>query len=88
VVSGGGDLVARSVLGPALAVAALSTAVPYSAEISALRWIPAGTFGVLMSLEPAVAALVGLIALGQGLAAAEVIGIGCVVVASAGAVPL
>jgi inner membrane transporter RhtA len=86
IATGGNDLTAWGTIGAALAVAVLSTAIPYSAEIEALRWIPAGTFGVLMSLEPAVAALVGLIALGQGLAAAEVAGIACVVIASAGAV--
>jgi inner membrane transporter RhtA len=86
IATGGSDLTASETIMAALAVAVLSTAIPYSAEIEALRWIPAGTFGVLMSLEPAVAALVGLIALGQGLAPAEVAGITCVVIASAGAV--
>lgn len=84
--TGGGDLVAWSVLGPALGVAVLSTAIPYSAEIEALRHLPAATFGVLMSLEPAMAALVGLVALSQGLDAGEVTGIALVVIASAGAV--
>jgi inner membrane transporter RhtA len=84
--TGGGELASWGTLGAALAVAVLSTAIPYSAEIEALRWIPAGTFGVLMSLEPAVAALVGLVALSQGLAASEVAGIACVVIASVGAV--
>jgi inner membrane transporter RhtA len=60
--------------------------VPYSAEIEALRSIPAGTFGVLMSLEPAVAALIGFLAIDQGLSGSELAGIGCVVIASAGAV--
>jgi inner membrane transporter RhtA len=82
----GGDLASPSVLGAALVVAALSTAVPYSAEIEALRSIPAGTFGVLMSLEPAVAALIGFLAIDQGLSGSELAGIGCVVIASAGAV--
>jgi inner membrane transporter RhtA len=85
-VTSGGDLTGGGILAAAAAVAVLSTAIPYSAEIEALRWIPAGTFGVLMSLEPAVAALVGLATLGQGMAASEVAGIACVVVASAGAV--
>ena len=52
-----------------LAVAVLSSAIPYSLELEALRRLPKGTFGVLMSLEPAVAALVGLVVLGQGLSA-------------------
>ena len=67
------------------AVALLSSAIPYSLELEALRRLPKGTFGVLMSLEPAVAALVGLIALGQDLSANEVVAIGLVVAASAGA---
>ena len=54
----------------------LSSVIPYSLELEALRRIAVGTFGVLMSLEPAVAALIGLVALGQGLATVDVIGIG------------
>ena len=63
----------------------LSSAIPYSLELEALRRLPAGTFGVLMSLEPAVAATIGFVALGQDLAAAELVAIALVVVASAGA---
>jgi inner membrane transporter RhtA len=63
----------------------LSSAIPYSLELEALRRLPKGTFGVLMSLEPAVAALVGLVALGQDLSANEVVAIALVVSASAGA---
>ena len=62
----------------------LSSVIPYSLEMEALRRIAVGTFGVLMSMEPAVAALIGLIALGQGLATFDVVGIGLVVLASAG----
>ena len=62
----------------------LSSVIPYSLELEALRRIAVGTFGVLMSMEPAVAALIGLIALGQGLATLDVVGIALVVVASAG----
>jgi threonine/homoserine efflux transporter RhtA len=54
-------------------------------ELEALRRVPAKVFGIWMSLEPAVAALVGLVMLGQSLAAREWAAIGCVVVASAGA---
>jgi inner membrane transporter RhtA len=68
-----------------LAVAMLSSAIPYSLELEALRRLPRGTFGVLMSLEPAVAAAVGFVALDQGLAANEVAAIALVVAASAGA---
>jgi inner membrane transporter RhtA len=85
IAAGGTELVAPGVLGAALAVAMLSTVIPYASEIEALRWIPPSPFGVLMSLEPAVAALIGFLALDQGLAAVEVLAIGCVVIASAGA---
>jgi inner membrane transporter RhtA len=82
----GTDLVDPAVLGAGAAAAVLSTVIPYAAEIEALRRIPPAPFGVLMSLEPAVAALVGLIALGQGLRAGEALGIAFVVVASVGAI--
>lgn len=83
---GGSELVAPGVLGAGLAIALLSTVIPYSAEIEALRRIPPAPFGVLMSLEPAVAALVGFIALDQGLDIAEAAGIALVVIASIGAI--
>jgi inner membrane transporter RhtA len=44
----------------------LSSAIPYSLELNALRRLSTATFGVLMSLEPAAAALAGAIVLGQG----------------------
>jgi inner membrane transporter RhtA len=84
--AGGTELVAPGVLGAAFAVAMLSTVIPYASEIEALRWIPPSPFGVLMSLEPAVAALVGFVALDQGLAAGELVGMALVVAASIGAV--
>jgi inner membrane transporter RhtA len=80
----GGDLLDPGAAAVGAATAVLSSVIPYSLELEALRRIAVGTFGVLMSLEPAVAALIGLIALDQGLASVEVIGIGLVVVASAG----
>jgi len=85
IVSGGGDLFDPSLLGVGLAVALLSSAIPYSLELEALRRLPENTFGVLMSLEPAVAALVGLAFLGQALSGREVAAIALVVIASAGA---
>ncbi len=84
--AGGSELVAPAVLGAGAAAAVLSTVVPYASEIEALRRIPPAPFGVLMSLEPAVAALVGLIALDQGLGAGEIAGIALVVIASIGAI--
>jgi inner membrane transporter RhtA len=80
-----GDLADPGVLAAGLAIAVLSSAIPYSVELEALRVLPRGTFGVLMSLEPAVAATVGLVVLGQDLAAREVVAIALIVAASAGA---
>jgi inner membrane transporter RhtA len=84
--AGGSELVAPAVLGAGLAIALLSTVIPYAAEIEALRRIPPAPFGILMSLEPAAAALVGFIALDQRLDFAEVAGIALVVIASIGAI--
>jgi inner membrane transporter RhtA len=66
-------------------VAMLSSAIPFSLELEALRKIPARIFGVLMSLEPAVAALAGLIVLGERLGIRAVVAIVFVTVAAAGA---
>jgi inner membrane transporter RhtA len=84
IAAGGADLLDARVIAIGAAVALLSSAIPYSLELEALRRLRVGVFGVLMSLEPAIAALVGLAALQQGLAVAEVTGIVCVVAASAG----
>ncbi len=85
VAGGGGALGDPGLLAVGLAVAVLSSAIPYSLELEALRRLQKGTFGVLMSLEPAVAALVGLAVLGQDLSATETVAIVLVVAASAGA---
>jgi inner membrane transporter RhtA len=85
IADGGADLLDPALLAIAFAVAMLSSAIPYSLELEALRRLPQGTFGVLMSLEPAVAAVIGYLILDQGLAAREVAAIAFVVVASAGA---
>ena len=63
----GGDLFDPGAAAVGAATGVLSSVIPYSLELEALRRIAVGTFGVLMSMEPAVAALIGLIALGQGL---------------------
>jgi inner membrane transporter RhtA len=63
-------------------VAVLSTALPYSLELQALRRLDTRVFGVLLSLEPAVAALAGFVLLGQRLSPVEIAGIGLVVLAS------
>jgi inner membrane transporter RhtA len=82
---GGGSLLAPAVLAVGAGVGLLSSAIPYALEIEALRRLPAQVFGVLMSLEPAVAALVGFVALSQGLGGEEALAICLVVLASAGA---
>ncbi len=84
-VTGGDELLSGEILAAGFAVAMLSSAIPYSLELEALRRLPEATFGVLMSLEPAVAATVGFVGLDQGLAANEVVAIALVVVASFGA---
>jgi inner membrane transporter RhtA len=81
----GSELLRPELLGAVLAVALASSVLPYSLELEALRRLPKRVFGVLMSLEPAVAALAGFAVLGQDLAARDWISIGLVVVASAGA---
>lgn len=78
-------LASAGVLAAGLGVAVLSSAVPYSLELAALRRLRAGTFGVLLSLDPAVAALSGWLVLGQRLGWSEWLAIGCVVSASAAA---
>ncbi len=67
------------------AVGMLSSAIPYSLELEALRRMATAVFGVLMSLEPAMAALAGWLILGQSLSARTLVGIGLVVAASIGA---
>jgi inner membrane transporter RhtA len=85
IADGGGNLLVPWVLAAGLAVGLLSSAIPYTLELEALRRMPAGVFGVLMSLEPAMAATAGFIALGEDLSAQEVVAIALVVAASAGA---
>ena len=85
VADAGADLLHPGVLAAGLGVALLSSVLPYTVELEALRRLPERTFGVLLSLEPAVAALVGLIVLDQHLLGREVVAIALVVAASAGA---
>jgi len=66
-IEGGSALTHGSVLGGGVAVALLSSLIPYSLEIVALRRLSAAAFGLLMSLEPAAAALAGLLVLSQTL---------------------
>jgi inner membrane transporter RhtA len=82
----GDELLDVEVLLIGAAVAMLSSAIPYSAELEALRLMPEHVFGVLLSLEPAVAALAGYLVLDQELGARELVGIAFVMAATAGAV--
>ena len=84
VLSAGSDLLSAEVLAIGAAVALLSSVIPYSLETEALRRIPARVFSVLMSLEPAVAALAGFLVLGQRLGARELVAIALVIAASIG----
>lgn len=83
IAQGGAQLLDPWVLALGVAVGVLSSAVPYALEFLALRRLPASTFGILMSLEPAVAATAGLLLLGEGLQLVQVVGIALVCVASA-----
>jgi len=84
--SGGhGSVLRLGVLGTGAAIGLLSSVIPYRLELEALRRIPARVFGIWMSLEPAVAALVGLVLLSEALAAREWAAIACVMAACVGA---
>ena len=85
VVQAGGALLHPRLLVLGACVALLSSVIPYSLETDALRRMPAHVFGVLMSLEPVVAAIAGLVVLGQRLSTTDVAAIALVVVASTGA---
>ena len=74
-----------AVLAEGAAIGVLSSVVPYWLELEVLRRIPTRIFGVWMSLEPAVAALIGLLLLNQRLSLVEWLAIGCVILACAGA---
>jgi inner membrane transporter RhtA len=85
ITEGGSNLLSLRSLAIGAAVGILSSAIPYSLELEALRRIATNVFGVLMSLEPAVAALAGFILLSQGLSVRELGGMALVVAASVGA---
>src|SRR5438477_1020826 len=82
-------VVGKPLLNPAIlpigiSVAILSGAFPYSLEMIGLKRLPAHTFGVLMSVEPALGALIGRILLREKLALLQIIAIACVIAASVG----
>jgi inner membrane transporter RhtA len=80
----GALLLKPEILPTALGVAFLSSAMPYSLEMYAMTRLPARTFGILMSLDPALAAVSGLFLLGERLSFMQWSAIGCIVLASAG----
>ncbi|MFF7092452.1 DMT family transporter [Streptomyces rubradiris] len=85
-VADSGTALARPwILVAGLGVALLSSVIPYSLDLEALRKVPPHVFGVLMSLEPAMAALIGLVVLQESLHWTQWIAVLCVVAASAGA---
>lgn len=86
VITAGPAIVDPRWLGLGLAVALLSSAIPYALELLALRRLPESAFGVLMSLAPATAALAGFVLLGQSLTPFDIVAMGMVIAASAGAV--
>ncbi|WP_034414389.1 EamA family transporter [Deinococcus marmoris] len=84
VAQAGTALLAPGVLLTGLGVAALSSALPYSLEMRALRLVPPRIFGVMMSIEPAMGAVCGLLFLGEMLLGLQWLAIACVIFASAG----
>lgn len=82
---GGSALTDPRILLVGAAVGLLSSVIPYTCELVALRSLRPATFGILMSLEPAAAALAGLVVLGELLTPVQLAAMACVVAASVGA---
>ncbi|AZI25059.1 DMT family transporter [Pedobacter sp. G11] len=82
--SGGLNQLSPKLLGLGASLALLSSAIPFTLEINALKQLPARTFSILMSLEPAMAALAAFVFLQEYLSLTECIAVACVVIASAG----
>ena len=82
---GGSALLKPIVLGVGLAVAVLNTVLPYSLEFAAMKRVPPRIFGILVSIEPAIAALVGFLFLGEQLNLQTLLAIVCVTAAAIGA---
>ncbi|MFM7427487.1 MAG: EamA family transporter [Elainella sp.] len=83
--AGGSGLWSPSLLLFGFGVALLSSALPYSLELEALRWMPVQVFGVLLSLEPVAAAATGFLVLGETLSLRAMLAILLVTIAAAGA---
>jgi inner membrane transporter RhtA len=85
VAAGGAAMFRPAVLAIGAAIGILSSVIPYRLELEALRRMPTRLFGVWMSMEPAVAALIGLVMLDQHLTGLEWLAICFVMIACAGA---
>ncbi|WP_179851057.1 EamA family transporter [Streptomyces sp. TLI_55] len=86
IVESGTKLLDPTTIALGSAVAVLSSVLPYTLELIALRRLPASTFAILMSLEPAIAATAGFLVLSQSLSATEAVAIALVIAASMGVV--
>ncbi|WP_405899195.1 EamA family transporter [Streptomyces sp. NBC_00727] len=86
IMDAGSRLLVPTTLGLGAAVALLSSVLPYTLELIALRRLPAPTFAILMSLEPAIAAMAGFLVLDQALSTTDALAIALVIGASMGAV--
>jgi len=84
IVQAGTRLLGPLALGIGLVVALLSSVIPYSFEIVALRRVTPRAFGILLSMDPALAAIAGLVVLGQHLGGSEILALVLVVIANAG----
>lgn len=82
--SGGFNQLNPKLLGLGAALALLSSAIPFTLEINALKQLPSRTFSILMSLEPAMAALAAFVFLKEQLNFTECMAVACVVIASTG----
>ncbi|MFE9845982.1 EamA family transporter [Streptomyces goshikiensis] len=86
VLEAGSDLLLPGTLALGVGVAVLSSVLPYTLELLALRRLPAPTFAILMSLEPAIAAAAGFLVLHQAMSGLDALAIALVIAASMGAV--
>ena len=84
VAEAGVKLLTPSILLFGLMVAAISSALPYSLEMLALRRLPPATFGIALATEPAIAALMGMLLLSENLTLTQWVAIGCIMAAAMG----
>jgi len=80
----GWTMLSPDILALGLGVAVLASALPYSLEMAALRRLPVNVFGVLLSLEPAIASTISFVGLGETLTAQMIVAIALIMVAAAG----